>query len=447
MSWRKVKIGEFLFERKGLIDPNNNELFSYRKIEKIDFSKGKIFLCDYSQTKTKQIIVKNGDLVFSGLNIEKGAIAINDLNEDLVVSANYSTCEVDYSKINKEFLKFFIKSPSFKSLLINNLKKDYGFTRPKHLKNLEIFLPPIQEQKQIAKKLKHSEEKQKFLQQQINNQKINLKNLRKQILQDAIEGKLTKEWREKNPNIEPASELLKKIKKEKEKLISQKQLKKTTKIPKSISYKNIIIPSSWCWIKADDILFVTKLAGFEYTKHFKLQDHGDIPVVRAQNVRPFHIKKDSIKYIDLKTSLMLERCALTKISLLVTFIGAGIGDVAFFNEKQRWHLAPNVAKMEVFDGCENFINLKFLNYFLLSNTGQLELFKHVKATAQPSLSMGTIRDIDFIFPPLPEQLAIVLKLQILMQKLDEAEKQIDKSLEVSKLLTKAILSEAFKNEG
>jgi len=115
MGWKKVKIGEFLFERKGLIEPHSKELFSFRKIEKIDFSEGKIFLCDYSPTKTKQIIVKNGDFVFSGLNIEKGAVAINDYGQDLVVSANYSTCEVDYSKIDQEFLKIFIKSPSFKN--------------------------------------------------------------------------------------------------------------------------------------------------------------------------------------------------------------------------------------------------------------------------------------------------------------------------------------------
>ena len=124
MSWKKVKIGEFLFERKGLIDPNNQRLFSIKKIEKIDFSEGKIFLWDYSPTKTKQIIVKRGDFVFSGLNIEKGAVAINDFDQELVVSANYSTCEVDYCKVDQNFLKFFIESQFFKNLLKENLKKD-----------------------------------------------------------------------------------------------------------------------------------------------------------------------------------------------------------------------------------------------------------------------------------------------------------------------------------
>jgi hypothetical protein len=48
MGWKKTKIGEFLFERKGLLDPNDRALFSFKKIEKIDFSEGKIFLSDYS---------------------------------------------------------------------------------------------------------------------------------------------------------------------------------------------------------------------------------------------------------------------------------------------------------------------------------------------------------------------------------------------------------------
>ena len=55
----------------------------------------------------------------------------------------------------------------------------------------------------------------------------------------------------------------------------------------------------------------------------------------------------------------------SKKSLLVTFIGAGIGDVATFEENERWHLAPNVAKMEPFIGCENLLSVKFINYFMM----------------------------------------------------------------------------------
>ena len=117
--------------------------------------------------------------------------------------------------------------------------------------------------------------------------------------------------------------------------------------------------------------------------------------------------------------------------MLVTFIGAGIGDVCIFNEKQRWHLAPNVAKIELFAD----INMDFICYFLNSSLGRKELFKSMKSTAQPSLSMTTIREIFIPLPPLGEQKRIVDKVDQLMTLCDQLEQQLTQSYsDVEKLM-------------
>ncbi|MBE2226852.1 MAG: restriction endonuclease subunit S [Ignavibacteria bacterium] len=275
---------------------------------------------------------------------------------------------------------------------------------------------------------------------EINFQVDLVRQLRQAFLSEAMQGKLVPQ----DPNDEPATELLKKIKREKEKLIKSKKLKAGKSTGKSVSLiKHNSIPSTWIWCKTDEMFFITKLAGFEYTEHIKLQLIGEIPVIRAQNVRPLKIEKTNLLYIDKETSLLLNRCSLTKKCLLVTFIGAGIGDVAIFDEKQRWHLAPNVAKMEPFDGCEELINVRFINYFLMSGVGQREIFKHIKATAQPSLSMGTIRDIDIPIPPIQEQHRIVDKIDQLMQYCDELEHSIKQSKEQTEQLLQVALKEAL----
>ena len=256
-----------------------------------------------------------------------------------------------------------------------------------------------------------------------------------------MQGKLVQQ----DPNDEPASVLLEKIKAEKERLVKEKKLKRGKASSQTVSkVDDWIIPESWVTAKTDDIFFVTKLAGFEYTKHINLTESGEIPVVRAQNVRSFVLDKTNLLYIDRKTSSLLERCALIKESLLVTFIGAGIGDVARFCESERWHLAPNVAKLEPFEGCEEHYNIKFLNYFLSSPDGKEEIFKHVKATAQPSLSMGTIRDIDIPLPPLFEQQHIVTKLDELMAYCDALEASIKESQQQNELLLQQVLREALE---
>ena len=64
---------------------------------------------------------------------------------------------------------------------------------------------------------------------EIKRQKMLVAQLKQSLLQEAIEGKLTQKWREQNPNIEPASKLLERIKAEKKQLIIEKKIKKENK--------------------------------------------------------------------------------------------------------------------------------------------------------------------------------------------------------------------------
>ena len=268
----------------------------------------------------------------------------------------------------------------------------------------------------------------------------NIEQLKKLVLQLAIQGKLTAKWRKENPDIESASILLERIKLKKEQLVKEKKMKRGIKRKKVKTLRSLPLPQDWSWTKGDDIFFTTKLAGFEYTKYINLCKSGEIPVVRAQNVRKLYLKKSNLLFIDRKTSFSLERSALTKKCLLVTFIGAGIGDVALFDEKIRWHLAPNVAKMELLEGCEKALNIMYLNYYLISEVGQKEIFKHLKATAQPSLSMETIRDIDFAIPPLEEQKAIVSTVESLFKQIDELHRQAKKSIDYREKSAQALFN-------
>jgi type I restriction enzyme S subunit len=316
--------------------------------------------------------------------------------------------------------------------------------------NYKIPYFNIKHQKKYKERLLNIDQLKKTFSSNLSKELTYITKLRQAILQEAIKGKLTAGWRKQHPDLvsgeNSADNLLKKIKEEKESLIKKKKFKKSKAIQNSITKREICLPDEWFYCKADEIFFVTKLAGFEYTKYIHLKSKGDIPVIRAQNVRPLTLDKTNLLYIDEAISKKLDRSALTKPCLLVTFIGAGIGDVATFNELKRWHLAPNVAKMEFL--LENLnslkLNLRYLNYYLLSNTGKQEIFKHIKATAQPSLSMGTIRDIDFIIPPLIEQNEIVNRVDYLMKSIYNLEKQINYQNKLSVQLTQSLLREAFE---
>ena len=167
--------------------------------------------------------------------------------------------------------------------------------------------------------------------------------------------------------------------------------------------------------------FVTKLAGFEFTNDMmsNIQDSGDIPIVRAQNIKMGKFINNISEFIPYRISQKLERCALNRKCLIITFIGAGIGEVAIFNEPKRYHLAPNVAKIVINVGMEHFVTEEYLLYFLMSFAGQEEINKIKKATAQPSLSMGTIRSIKMVLPDsIEEQSEIVSYLDMRCASID-----------------------------
>ena len=82
--------------------------------------------------------------------------------------------------------------------------------------------------------------------------------------------------------------------------------------------------------------FVTKLAGFEYTNAMadSIVTEFGVPIVRAQNVKMFRFHSDKIgEFIPEDISFQLNRSSLDKKCLLITFIGAGSGDVCVFDEK------------------------------------------------------------------------------------------------------------------
>ena len=93
---------------------------------------------------------------------------------------------------------------------------------------------------------------------------MNAQQLKNSILQEAIEGRLVPQ----DPNDEPASVLLDKIRKEKARLVKEGILKKSELKDREIESDEVpfSIPKGWAWTKIDNISFVTKLAGFEYTK-------------------------------------------------------------------------------------------------------------------------------------------------------------------------------------
>lgn len=199
---------------------------------------------------------------------------------------------------------------------------------------------------------------------------------------------------------------------------------------------------NWDTKEIGDFSFVTKLAGFEYTKNIapNLVDYG-IPLFKGKNVQKGTLVLEFESFIPKSVSDELPRSKLTKKCLLTPYVGT-IGNIALFDGSFEAHLGSNVGKIEI----ESDTFEEYLLYYIRSDYGYKELTKQKKATAQESISIQAIREVKVLLPTLAEQHEIVRVLDNLISKEQQIKETAEAVIEQIDKMKKAILARAFRGE-
>ena len=204
------------------------------------------------------------------------------------------------------------------------------------------------------------------------------------------------------------------------------------------------IPSEWHIEVLGECSNVTKLAGFEFTEYIEYIDDGEIIALRALNLKNGKLNLEDIKKIDKKVSESLTRSKLYINDVLFSYVGT-VGEVALIEENDKFHLAPNVAKLTFNDS----VVPKFALQYLMSSNMRNEINRYVTTTSQPALSMENIRKLKIIVPKKEEQEKISFILSTVDEQIDNVDALIEKNKELKKglmqtLLTKGIGHTKFK---
>mgnify|MGYP004479630653 FL=1 len=186
--------------------------------------------------------------------------------------------------------------------------------------------------------------------------------------------------------------------------------------------------------KIGEIASVTKLAGFEFTKYIQYKEHGDIIMLRGLNCKQGKLILDDVKWIARETSDLLPRSKLYYGDILMTYAGT-IGDVAMVDENDKYHLAPNVAKVSINN--KKAYNPIFLMYlFLYSND---YIMRFASQVAQASINMEKIRNFEYYFPDVTFQ----NQFATFVERVDQQKQTVQQSLEKLELMKKALMQEFF----
>ena len=236
---------------------------------------------------------------------------------------------------------------------------------------------------------------------------MNTKLLRQQILDLAIRGKLVKQ----DPNDEPASVLLERIRAEKEQLIQQGKIKKTkvSATTDTPHYQNIpfAIPESWQWVKLGEIYnHNTGKALNSKDKEGRLMDY-----ITTSNLYWNRFELEVIKQMPFADK-DLERCVITKGDLLVCE-GGDIGRAAIWNYDYdiciQNHIHRLRGKLQL---CNLFYYYVFYEYKLTNRISS-------KGTTIQGLSSKEIDTLLIPLPPLAEQKRIVAEIEKWFALIDE----------------------------
>ena len=370
----------------------------------------------YLRGKTDATILNEGKFVEKGTRLilvdGENSGEVFNATEDGYMGSTFKVLFFPQALLEGYLLYFLLlKKSAFRNnktgSAIPHLNKELFF-------NMPFPIPPLAEQKRIVEKIEELMpliEEYGEAEEQLD--KLNAEfpdKLRKSILQQAVQGKLT----ERDPADEPASELLKRIKSEKEALIKSGKIKKEKPLPPiSEDEKPFDIPDTWVWVRLGELFDIstgmTPLKGER-----KFYEDGSIPWVTSSLTSQRYIQNADTfitEYALSQTTLQLYPVH----TLIIAMYGQG---------KTRGQISELCIPATINQACAALMQIvqeqdlnNYIYYYFLFYYDSLR--RMAEGSSQPNLNLDKIRNSIVPLPPLAEQKRIVKRVEELLALCDE----------------------------
>lgn len=424
---------------------------------------------------------KNILIAMTGGTVGK-SLFVDKVPEIMVVNQRVATIKI-FKPIYEAYINCVIPTKLIQDVIDEAKNSTNDNISMSDIKGFKIPLPPLEEQKEIVKIVEilfkeveqleqltieritlkenfvtsalsqlttnNAKKEWEFLQDHFKSffdETSNIKKLRETILQLAVQGKLTADWRSCHPELvegsHHANELLKRIIKEKAQLVKDKKIKKEKPLPPitkdEIPYE---LPAGWVWCRMQEVgLFERGKSKHRPRNDFRLFANGIYPLVQTGDVSSAKknggiIKTHKSAYNDfgLAQSRMWD-----KGTLCIT-IAANIAETGF--------LGFNACFPDSVVGFSSLLDdsvAQYVEYFVTVMKSDLE--KYAPSTAQKNINLGILYELKFPLPPIEEQKAIVQKVNSLMGLCDALEQEVQQSQEQIEQLMQSCLREVFEGK-
>ena len=480
-SWYKLAElsainGGFAFKSSNYID-EGARVIRISDFDENGFKNHKIVRHLYSDALDAYVLEdKNILIAMTGGTVGK-SLFVDKVPEVMVVNQRVATIKI-FKPIYEAYINCVIPTKLIQDVIEEAKNSTNDNISMSDIKGFNIPIPPLEEQKEIVKVVetlfKEVEELEQltveliglkedfvtsalnqlttnnanqewaFLQDQFKsffNETRNIKKLRETVLQLAVQGKLTADWRENNPDTEDASILLKRIQKEKAQLVKENKIKKEKTLPKIIKEEiPYELPEGWVWCRMSDVS--EKLgAGSTPSGGRNAYIEEGIMFFRSQNIHNYYLKLQQVAFI---TDEIHEKMKGTKVlpqDLLLNITGGSIGRCALVpDDFDTANVSQHVAIVRLID----MEMRKYMHSLIVSKQFQNTIMDVQVGVSREGLSMTKLKLFLIPLPPLDEQKAIVQKVNALMSLCDTLEQEVQQSQEQIAQLMQSCLREVFE---
>jgi len=367
---------------------------------------------------------------------------------------NQRVCKIipNENFISKRFLLYGING-YLKAIQEATSSVTVGHLSSKDILRIPFPLPPLKEQQRIIAKLEKLLEKVDQCKARLEKIPIILKRFRQSVLAAACSGELTKDWRKKNPEIETASELIDRVKREEKKdylqecAIAEKNGFRRPKKPPLLSLREITIHliNTWANLKIEYAFLPQNIFDGPFGSNLKTSDYTDFGarVIRLENIGSLTFIDGKKTYISDYKYKELERHIVKEGDIIFA---------SFISDSVRVVILPKIGKAIAKADCfclrpiPQLLNYKYLTFILSSPQIYSELADVIHGATRPRINTKQLKGCSIPFPPIKEQQEIVRRVEALFKVADRIESRYKKARVYVDKLTQSILAKAFRGE-
>lgn len=396
-GWEQIKLEDIAFLTTGNSAPQGKEFFEkgkfpFVRVYDMGRSRSNVYMMDTRDkinnlAANKMKLFPKGSVLFtkSGMSILLNQRAI--LGRDMYVVSHIGVA-IPHEKIISEFLYYWLRTVDFRELTHATTLPSLQISK---VKNLQMPLPPFNEQKRIVSKIEELFKENKTTRESLDKVSKIMKKFKQSMISDLLT---------KNDNVESI------------------QLKNLLREP--LRNGKSALPSM-----DDKGIPVLKLSAVTF-KDF-----------RASNVKICNIKKPDIDDLWVKKNDILIARSNT-----IEYVGMG---VIYEGQNDQFIFPDLMIRVRV---NENLIRPKFLAFFLDSSLARDHFRRNAGGTAgsMPKISQGDIENLHVLIPSIAEQDIIVKKIMESFSFVDQIEKSIESAKKRTDRIDQAILAKAFRGE-